>query len=327
VSHARPHAIADLDRVRPGRDPGLGSDDVDERTERRVFPVRGTAAREPAHLGIDYRAELRQQPRLPETRLADHGHELGGAPARDALDDLPKRRQLQRAADQLDRSDTPPTFGGTDHAPQAERRRLPLDRDRLELLEREAIPDRLPRSFPDHQPVARRDRLQTARGVDHITCHRFTDPWPGPEGDHRLARRDRDPDRDPRIVPAELLEGAEHVETRQDRSLGIVVVGDRCAEHAHRGVADELVQGAAVALDGGLGPGVEGDEGAPDILGVGRIGAFGEPDEIREEDRDVPSLFGRLHGGQRRPARHAEASLGRVDRPAVRARSGHGMRV
>ena len=50
-------------------------------------------------------------------------------------------------------------------------------------------------------------------------------------------------------------DGLVRIERRADRPLGIVCMGDRRAEHRHDGVADVLVDGAAVArhhaVDGG----------------------------------------------------------------------------
>ena len=162
-------------------------------------------------------------------------------------------------------------------------------------------------------PAGRRGRLHAARGVHDIAGHRLADLRAGAHRDHGLAGVHRHPDR----VPA--LGGGHQLERRADRALGVVLVRDRGAEHAHRRVADELVQVAAEALDRRLRLLVERDEGATDVLGVGGVRALREPDEIDEQDRHGSALFGGGRG-QRCPAGHAEASLGRILGAAVGAR-------
>ena len=48
---------------------------------------------------------------------------------------------------------------------------------------------------------------------------------------------------------AERLDGVDQLEGGADAALGVVLVGDRRAPDGHHGVADELLDRAAVALD------------------------------------------------------------------------------
>ena len=81
----------------------------------------------------------------------------------------------------------------------------------------------------------------------------------------------------------------------RDRSahaaLGVVLVGQRGAEEGHDRVADELLHGAAVALELGLQAGVVRRQHPAHVLGVELLGAAGEADEVGEEHRDDLALL------------------------------------
>ena len=76
---------------------------------------------------------------------------------------------------------------------------------------------------------------------------------------------------------------------------------DRGAEEGHHGVADELLDRAAEALElGAQAQVVAGEQGA-DVLGVEPLRAGGEADEIAEHDgHDLPLLARRRRYGDRR---------------------------
>jgi len=83
------------------------------------------------------------------------------------------------------------------------------------------------------------------------------------------------------------------------RALGVVAVGDRRAEDAHDGIADELLDAPAVALELSPNAFVVGNEERPHVLRVELLGAGGEPDEIDEQHRDdSPFLPGRGGSGE-----------------------------
>ena len=87
--------------------------------------------------------------------------------------------------------------------------------------------------------------------------------------------------------------------------LGIVAVRHRGAEHAHHGVADELLDPAAMTLELAADSLVVRHEKRSHVLGVELLGARGEPHEIDEEDGYEPPLFAR-------PARRREGGAARV---------------
>ena len=89
---------------------------------------------------------------------------------------------------------------------------------------------------------------------------------------------------------AQAPHGADEVEARPDRPLGVVLVGDRGAPQGHDRVADELLDGAAVAADD-LADGLEvAVLELADLLGVAPLGERREPDEIGEQDADEAAL-------------------------------------
>ena len=75
-----------------------------------------------------------------------------------------------------------------------------------------------------------------------------------------------------------------------DRALGVVLVRGRRAEERHHRVADELLDGAAVALELGADALVVRAEERLDVLGVELLGPLREADEVAEDDRDDLAL-------------------------------------
>ncbi|HVS62198.1 MAG TPA: hypothetical protein VMT85_01720 [Thermoanaerobaculia bacterium] len=121
------------------------------------------------------------------------------------------------------------------------------------------------------------------------------------------------------------------VERGAHRPLRVVLLGDRRAPDRHDGVADELLDAPAVALDdlaGGLE--IMGQQVAH-VLGVPLLRQRREADEVGEEHADQASLGGgqcrRRHGrggrlGQRGAAVAAELRAWRVRGAAARAGDG-----
>lgn len=102
------------------------------------------------------------------------------------------------------------------------------------------------------------------------------------------------------------------------RALGVVLVAERRAEHAEHRVADARVDRAAEVLDHTLEERVEDAEGRLGVLGVGLIGAFGEPDQVAEQDRDELAFLSRGHGYEQSATVRTEPRPLRIARPAPR---------
>jgi hypothetical protein len=113
-------------------------------------------------------------------------------------------------------------------------------------------------------------------GRSGLSCPRV-----GGEVDQRFTGRDPDPQLDP-FLRCELA----HRERRPDCALGIVLVRYRRAEERHHGVADELLDGAAEALELRLDPCVTRRLHQLHVLRIELLGTRREAHDIGEEDRD-----------------------------------------
>ena len=66
----------------------------------------------------------------------------------------------------------------------------------------------------------------------------------------------------------DLARGRGDIEGRGDRTLAVVAMGDRCTEERHHGIADMLVDAAAVSRDDPVGPGIESLDQMAQVLGI-----------------------------------------------------------
>ena len=82
-------------------------------------------------------------------------------------------------------------------------------------------------------------------------------------------------------------------ERRAHGPLGVVLVGGRRPEERHHGIADELLDRAAVALELGADARVVGTEDRLDVLRVERLRPRREAHEVAEDDRDDLALAAR----------------------------------
>ena len=140
-------------------------------------------------------------------------------------------------------------------------------------------------------------------------------------------------------------DGRDELEAGPDGPLRVVFLSDRGAPDRHHGVADELLDGAAVAPDDRPGELEVARQDLAHLLGVALLREGREADEVAEQHRDVAKLGGRrvsdpdrlgrlgrlgrsgprgLDGGRspdRRPAEAAE-SLARADLLTARGADG-----
>jgi len=144
-----------------------------------------------------------------------------------------------------------------------------------------------------HEHLARlRDRLDAGRRVDDVACDHAlalgADRHRGLTGEHaRAGPKVSDPD-----LVTERRDSGNGVERRADGSLGVVLRCGRRAPDGHHGVADELLDRAAVQRDQPA-AGVEvAREELSHLLLVAPLGQRGESDEVGEEDRDEPAFGG-----------------------------------
>ncbi len=167
-------------------------------------------------------------------------------------------------------------------------------------------------------------RLEPGGGVHHVAHGRVVAA--GPEGaDEHLAGVDPDAHAHRGADAGGLaLDRALHLEGGPHGPLGVVLVGQRCAEQRHHGVADDLVDPATVGGDV-VGQQVEASvDEVLDLLGIGRLGQRGEADQVAEDHGDDPALVRcRVQGVS---ARGTEPGALGHRRRARRARHGRTLR-
>src|SRR5439155_1416219 len=172
--------------------------------------------------------------------------------------------------------------------PDRNRIRLPFGLDRLSCSVFDRVPRRSVRRLVGEHAIHRSGGLQASGGVDDVACrHRLTLLGFRREPHERLSGSDPDSKLDPFLsrVPAD-RKGC------SNSPLGIVLVRHRRTEQRHDRVADELLDRTAEALELGTEAFVVRGEERSHVLGVHGLGAFGEADEIREEDSDDLALLG-----------------------------------
>ena len=139
------------------------------------------------------------------------------------------------------------------------------------------------RRFAHGDGIDRSACLDSRGGIDHIAGHESLSAFrPSVEIDDHLSGVDTDADGE-RLCER----GGERVDDRERGShgaLGVILVRERCAEHGHDGIADELLDGTAERLDAPPQQLVVVAETSLDVFGVGRLGGRGETDEIAEQD-------------------------------------------
>ena len=126
--------------------------------------------------------------------------------------------------------------------------------------------------------------LQAGGGVDHVARgHRLALARSRADGDERLAAVD--PDAHPQALALVARPGADG-EGRPDRSLGVVLVGDRRAEQRHHGIADELLDRAPEAFELRTKAVVIRRQQRTHVLRVEPFGPGREAGKIGEQDGD-----------------------------------------
>ncbi len=241
-------------------DPGLRFHDLREAPERRSLPVRKGATLSPHdELGIlvDDAEELADEPRLPDPGHADHRHDLRfdpcSRPRERADEDVPlvvpsdERRPGVGEVDAIARS-------APNRTPDGEGVCLPLCDDGRRRLELNGALGRAVRVLTHEDPAGGRSRLESRTGVHDVAGdHGLAELRARIERDDRLSRVYTDPNlqRERRIGLVHLRDRLLDRQRCADRSLGIVLVGDGGPEDADNGVADELLDRAAVAFEFG----------------------------------------------------------------------------
>ena len=186
--------------------------------------------------------------------------------------------------------------------PRRDRRDLALE----QLLARLLVGDRArsSRAGSPRRRGPRRPGRPTGAATAVLTRSPATMPWSRRAERHRrLAGEHAAAGLDP---GAERPHGVDQLEGRADRALGVVLVRGRGAPDGHHGVADELLDRAAVAADD-VGRELEvRDRSSRTASGSRPSDERREADEVREQDRDQAALRDRPAGSRR--ARRPDAA-------------------
>ena len=305
--------IRDVDFERLG-DPGPGRpfvvrlaelgappDDLAEGPERDALAVGGRTAGMPADRllqAVHVLVELPGEPALADPGLAGDRDEARLPFAGCGVIGVLHQAQLGVAADEgrleaLGPAGAAPFGDDPQGSPGWDRRGLALQQLIARGLEQDRPGSRSLGRLADQHGARRRDRLESAGGVDEITGdHPLARR---PEGHRRLAGQDSGAQVELVVASrtAQLMNGRDQVKAGPDRSLGVVLERDRRAPNSHDGVADELLDRPTVALDhvpGGL---EVGSQEFPDLLRIVTVGSGRESNEVGEQDAHQAALGGR----------------------------------
>ena len=142
------------------------------------------------------------------------------------------------------------------------------------------------RRLVDEDPVDRGRALQAGSRVDDVAGrHTLACVGLSVEAHERLAGRD--PDAQLQVFLERELADRERC---ANGALGIVLVRRRRAEKRHHRIPDELLDGAAVALELFSDALVIRAEESFDVFGIHRLSPSREPDEVAEDHRDDLAL-------------------------------------
>jgi hypothetical protein len=256
------------------RDAGARLDHRGERPVSHALAVRQRPAGEDRR-ALDALDELGDEARLAEPGLAVDGDELRAPVAHRSRECVLEELELRLAPDERRLHRAP---GGVEHpkrAPCPQRLAAAADLDRTGVLDLDGA-GREPARARAEPDLARRRHLLEARGEVHRLA--------GRERlirvlDHDLARFDADP-----RLELELVDGLHDGEGRANRPFGVVLVGERDAERRHHGIAGELLDGPAEALDALGDPFEVPRHAAADDLGILGRDELRRVDEIDEEN-------------------------------------------
>ena len=219
---------------------------------------------------------------MPAGPVIDTRRALGSRPVRVQL--LLEQPELFLAADErrLDRLGPTGAASLRDHAQRLPRwhgRLLALQHVVTGGLESDRRAGRAHRGLAHQHAASRGDRLQAGSRVDQVASEEVL---VGGTHVHRgFAGQDSRTSLD---LGTQAAYRVGQLERCSDRAFGVVLMRRRCAPHRHDGVADELLDRAAVARDNFAGDRAVSLERVSDFLGVAFFGEWREPDEIRKED-------------------------------------------
>ena len=258
-----------------------------------------------SHEAVHVLLELPREPGLADPGDAEHRDEPRLALVGGRVEEILDQAQLAVTADKRWLESVPPALptSGRGHPERPpERKRLGLALQlvfaRLLVLDRRLAGASCPLADEDGARPGR--CLHARRRVHEVTGHHALAL--GSHGHRRLTGHDAHAHGDAGL---ERCHDLDELERCSDGPLGIVLAGDRRAPDGHYGVADELLDSAAVAFDH-LPRRVEvAREEIAHLLGVAVLGERSEADQVAEEHGDQPP-FGHRRGSRIRRPRDSE---------------------
>ena len=250
--------------------------------------------------------------------LSQHRHEVRASQLRRAVRRQAHEPQLGRTPDhwqveaaEVARRQRVDAF----QQPGGQRLALSLRRQRFDLVAVGGMRHQCPGGLSHQHRAGRGGLLQPRGDVDGVTHHqRFA--LGGAGGQHVTGV-----DADPGLDLAHGGNGVSHLEGCAHGPQSVVLVHGRDAEHRDQGVADHLLDRAAVTLHRLTDGGVEARHHIAQDLGVEPLAQLGRSDHVAEQHGDgLSHLAGGLAlGGHGGAAGVAEARLFRVFNGASRA--------
>lgn len=282
---------------------------------------------------VEVVAELFDEPALADPTLPDDGDEPHTVLSLNCGEHVLEQAQVVNPSNERRLDALPNRFAdGAAHsvgAPRGDRDILSFHGLVAELGKSDGVADGASGCLSNEDRARIGDRLQPRCGVDHVADDEALLVAAG--ADRRFSGEDADPNRQlgHAVLGSELGDRIRQLQPGAYRTLGIVLVGDRCTPHSHHRVADELVNDTAEGLDHVAGSiEIPGEEVA-NLLRVTRLGEWSEPGEVGKEHGDQAAFGNRrclLSGGrsrcglgQGRATAPAETVQRRIRRPAVGA--------
>ncbi len=275
---------------------------VGQRPVRDALAVGRTAAAVPVdHLGeaVEVLVELPHEPRLADPGDPRDRDEVRTPLVGRGVEEILDLAQLavtphERGFEAL-RLQRPAGAGDDAHRPpQPVQADLALQLVLAHVLVHDRRLGRAPGRVSDEHLPRVGQRLHSRRGIDDVARnHALAD---GADGDRRLARQHTCAHAQvghPHLV-AQRGHGGDQVERRPHGPLGIVLGGAVGAPDGHHGIADELLDHAAVELDQSPAHVEVAREQRPHLLGVARLRERGETDQVGEQHGDQAPLGRRL---------------------------------
>ena len=300
-------------------DAALAAHEIEDRQVGNRRAVRAAARLQRRHLDAAERApELVEQPRLAAAGVADDAHQAAAPglrlgqqlaePAQLALapHEAPERALGGVLEGRLPRRHADDLVGG-------DRIALALDGERTGRQQPQLAPHQTRGGLGDQDLAGRGGLLQPGGDVGRVADGGVVHAQVVADGaDHDEARVESHAHgqlgaRPEAGVRAAILQRTADLEGGHGRAAGVVLVGQRRAEQRHEAVAEELVDGALVAMDLGQRQLEESIEQIVHRVGAEPLGQRGRADQVAEQHGDRLPL-----AGQRRP--RGEDSLGEVTR-------------